>query len=106
MRHKKRKFDEKSAVCFLIQTALLGLVIWYVIMINGLEFRDRRKCICSVLTSEKQTLEIDERLNQVCRIEDISPGTFAIISMQCEHEYRLWLKIDKNAGTYQGRIVN
>lgn len=106
MRHKKRKLNEKSTVCFLMRTALLCIVIWYAVMISGLEYRDRKKCVCSVLTSEKQTLEIDERLNQVCRIEDMSSGTFAIISMQCEHEYQLWLKIDKDAGIYQGRIVN
>ena len=73
MRHKKRKLDEKSAVCSLIQTALLGLAIWYAMMINGREYCDRKKCICSVLTSEEQTLESDERLDQVCRIEDIAP---------------------------------
>lgn len=75
-------------------------------MISSQEYLDRKKCICSVLTSEEQTLEIDERLDQVCRIEDMSLGTFTIISMQCDHEYRLLLKIDKDAGTYQGRIIN
>lgn len=65
MRHKKRKLDEKSTVCFLMRTALLCLAIWYAMMINGREYYDRKECVCSVLTSEEQTLEIDERLNQV-----------------------------------------
>ena len=106
MRHKKRKLNEKSIVCFLMRTVLLCLAIWCAMMINEREYCDRKECVCSVLTSEEQTLKIDERLNQVCRIENMSPGTFTIISMQCDHEYRLWLKIDKDAGTYQGRIVN
>ena len=106
MRCKKRGIDEKSTVCSMMRTALLLFVIWYAIGISSREYYDRKKCICSVLTSEEQTLEIDERLNQICRIEDISFGTFAIISMQCKHEYRMWLKIDKDARTYQGKIVN
>ena len=106
MRHKKRRCDEKSTVCSLMQIVLLCFAIWYAIMISSREYLNRKKCVCSLLTSEEQTLEIDERLDQMCRIEDMSPGTFAIISMQCEHEYQLWLKIDKDAGIYQGRIVN
>lgn len=106
MSYKKRKLDEKSTVCFSMRTVLLCLAIWYAIMISSREYLDRKKCVCRLLRSEEQTLEIDERLDQLYRIEDMIPGTFAIISMQCDHEYRLWLKIDKDAGTYQGRIVN
>lgn len=106
MRYKKRKLDEKSTVCYFMRIALLCLAIWYAIMVSSQEYRDRKKCICSVLTSEEQTLEIDERLDQVCRIENRSLGTFSAILMQCDHGYRLWLKIDSAAGTYQGKIVN
>lgn len=106
MRHKKKKMNEKSTVCFFMRTALLCFAIWYVIMISSREYRDRKKCVCSVLTSEEQTLEIDERLDQVCRIEDRSLGTFSVTLMQCDHGHRLWLKIDSAAGTYQGKIVN
>jgi len=106
MRHKKRKLDEKSTACILMRTVLLCFAIWCAMMINGRKYSDRKECVCSVLTAEEQTLKIDERLNQICRIEDMSSGTFTIISMWCDHECRLWLKIDKDAGTYQGRIVN
>lgn len=106
MRHKKRKLDEKNTVRFFMRTALLCLAIWYAIMVSSREYRERKKCVCSVLTSEEQTLKIDERLEQVYRIEDLSLGTFVVVSTQCDHGYKLRLKIDRAFGTYQGRIVN
>ena len=81
---------------------LLAFVLWC----GFKAYCDRKECVCSALTIENQTLKIDDRLESVCSIDELSPGTFSIVLLQCEHEYRLWLKIDKDAGTYQGRILN
>lgn len=96
----------KSAARLCLWTAILLLIILWALIVGGRTYLDRQSCVCSVLSHKNQTLAIDARLERVQPLERLRSGTFAIITTQCDHGYRLWLKIDKDAGTYQGRIMN
>jgi len=95
----------KSAVRLCLWIVLFVPIILWALIAGGSEYLDRQSCVCSVLSHESQSLAIDARLEKVQPLENLNSGTFAIITTQCNHGYRLWLKIDKDAGTYQGRIM-
>ena len=101
----KRKSAVLSFLSFLWIAFIVPIILWALI-VGGRAYLDRQSCVCSVLSHESQTLAIDARLERVQPLENFNSGTFAIITMQCDHGYRLWLKIDKDAGTYQGRIMD
>lgn len=86
--------------------AILFPIILWALIVGGKTYLDRQSCVCSVLSYESQTFAIDARLERVQPLNNLNSGTFAIITTQCDHGYRLWLKIDKDAGTYQGRIMD
>ncbi len=96
----------KSAVRLCLWIVLLVPIILWALIAGGSEYLDRQSCVCSILSHENQSLAIDARLERVQPLENLNSGTFAIITTQCDHGYRLWLKIDKDAGTYQGRIMD
>ena len=96
----------KSAVRICLWIALLVPFILWALIVGIRAYQDHQACVCSVLSQEGQTLVIDARLERIQPLENLNSGTFAIITTQCDHGYRLWLKIDKDAGTYQGRIMD
>jgi len=100
------RVKRKSAVhSFLWIAFLVPIILWVLIARIG-TYQDRQSCVCSVLSYEIQTFPIDARLDRVYPLESLNPETFSIISTKCNHGYRLWLKIDKYAGIYQGKILN
>ena len=99
----RRKRKSAARLCLWI-LLLVPIILWALIP-GGSKYLDRQSCVCSVLSHESQSLAIDARLERVQPLENLNSGTFAIITTQCDHGYRLWLRIDKDAGTYQGRIT-
>ena len=100
------RVKRKSAVhSFLWIAFLVPIILWALIASIG-TYQDRQSCICSVLSDELQTFPIDAQLDRVYPLENLNPETFSIISTKCNHGYRLWLKIDKYAGIYQGKLTD
>ena len=100
------RIKRKSAVRLCLWIVLLVPIILWALIVGGSKYLDRKSCVCSALLHESQSLAIDARLERVQPLENLNSGTFAIITTQCDHGYRLWLKIDKDVGTYQGRIMD
>ena len=90
----------------LLIAILVPIILLWALIVGGRAYLDRQSCVCSVLSHESQSLAIDARLDRLQPLKNLNSGTFAIITTQCDHRYRLWLKIDKDAGTYQGRIMD
>ena len=102
MRTKRKS----AAHAYLWIAILVPIILLWALIVGGRTYLDRQSCVCSVLSHENQSLAIDARLERVQPLENLNSGTFAIITTQCDHGHRLWLKIDKDAGTYQGRIMD
>ncbi len=102
MRTKRKS----AAHSYLWIAILVPIILLWALIVGGRAYLDQQSCVCSVLSHENQSLAIDARLERVQPLENLNSGTFAIITTQCDHGYRLWLKIDKDAGTYQGRIMD
>ena len=102
MRTKRKS----AAHSYLWIAILVPIILLWALIVGGRAYLDQQSCVCSVLSHESQSLALDARLERVQPLENLNSGTFAIITTQCDHGYRLWLKIDKDAGTYQGRIMD
>lgn len=69
-------------------------------------YLETKDCLCSMLTTEKRTYPIDERLSRVIDPNTVNSETFAIFTTYCDHRVRMRLIVDPDAGTYKGCLLD
>ena len=68
-------------------------------------YADRKACVCSILTTEEQTLPIDDRLYRICPKDTLKTGTFMLVVTRCDHGRNIRLTVLPDEGKYRGCLV-
>ena len=88
-------------VCIIAMMSVVG----YAAIMGVLAYKDWRGCVCSVLSSTKQTFPIDERLYRVYEQDALRSGTFTIIRTTCDHKVEMLLRISPDECQFTGKLI-
>ncbi len=74
-------------------------------LICNISHADRKNCICSILTADKQTFPIDSLLYRVFEKDALKPGTLRIVRTKCAHGENICLCIMPDESKYTGYLL-
>ncbi len=78
----------------------LNIIFW-----TWAAYVEQKSCLCAILTYETQVFPIDEKLNRLYAVDNLSPGTYVYMSTQCNHKKQIQLTIDPDSGAYEARLI-